>query len=159
MTDLTRFAWPVRVYYEDTDAGGVVYHSRYLQYMERARTEWLRALGFSQESMRQTDDLLFAVAQMQIDFQSPARLDDELVVEVVPETIGRASLTLQHTILRVSASGCADGAPVVVRAGVRLAVLNGQFRPRRMPSGLHACLQAVMDVSRVPYRVKLTNPV
>ncbi|WP_017167163.1 YbgC/FadM family acyl-CoA thioesterase, partial [Xanthomonas phaseoli] len=74
------FSWPTRVYWEDTDAGGVVYHARYVAFMERARTEWMRALGYGQERMRQEHDLVFAVRSMQLDFLKPARLDDALSV-------------------------------------------------------------------------------
>ena len=72
------FFWPIRVYYEETDAGGVVYHSRYLHFMERARTEWLRQWGFNQERLCRERGLLFAVMKMEIQFLAPARLDDTL---------------------------------------------------------------------------------
>ena len=72
------FSFPVRVYWEDTDAGGVVYHAQYVAFLERARTEWLRALGKSQERLRREHDLVFAVRAMRMDFRAPARLDDRL---------------------------------------------------------------------------------
>ena len=73
----TPFRWPVRVYWEDTDAGGVVYHARYLAFMERARSEWMRARGWGQDAMRGREDLVFAVRAMELDFRAPARLDDQ----------------------------------------------------------------------------------
>src|SRR5690606_20285001 len=76
------FSWPTRVYWEDTDAGGVVYHAQYLAFLERARTEWLRALGYGQEPLRVDHGLVFAVRAMRIDFRAPARLDDALDVSV-----------------------------------------------------------------------------
>ena len=74
------FAWPVRVYWEDTDAGGVVYHAQYLAFMERARSEWMRGLGLGQDLLRSRDDLVFVVRAMTTDFRAPARLDDQLQV-------------------------------------------------------------------------------
>ena len=76
------FSWPTRVYWEDTDAGGVVYHAQYLAFLERARTEWMRAQGYGQELLRLDYDLVFAVRAMTLDFLKPARLDDALAVSV-----------------------------------------------------------------------------
>ena len=76
-SDPFSFTWPVRVYWEDTDAGGVVYHARYLAFMERARSEWMRALGWGQEQLRTADDVAFAVRAMELDFRAPARLDTD----------------------------------------------------------------------------------
>ncbi|HGX92774.1 MAG TPA: YbgC/FadM family acyl-CoA thioesterase, partial [Candidatus Tenderia sp.] len=74
------FSWPVRVYYEDTDAGGVVYHASYLCFLERARTEWLRSLGLEQDVLRQRDNILFAVRHIDIAYLKPARFNDQLDV-------------------------------------------------------------------------------
>ncbi len=86
------FAWPVRVYYEDTDASGVVYHAAYLRYFERARTEWLRALGFSQERLKGELGVVFTVAGMELEFRRPARLDDALEATTAVELLRRASM-------------------------------------------------------------------
>ena len=94
------FTWSVRVYYEDTDASGVVYHANYLKYFERARTEWLRALGVSQQNLRGVKDVVFTVANLEIDFLRPARLDDALTVTVVIEQLRRASLMFSQTLSR-----------------------------------------------------------
>ena len=87
-----RFSWPTRIYWEDTDAGGVVYHARYVAFMERARTEWMRALGYGQERMRCDHGLVFAVRSMTMDFLKPARLDDALDVTATLVQSKRASM-------------------------------------------------------------------
>ena len=121
-----RFA--VRVYYEDTDFSGVVYHASYLRFMERARTEYLRDLGIHQQAIfdgAHGEVFGFAVRRMEIDFLKPARMDDLLSVETSAETIGGASLDLMQRILRDD--------EVLVAARVRIAcVANG--RPKRLPS-------------------------
>ena len=78
---MSAFEWPVRVYWEDTDAGGVVYHARYLQFLERARTEWLRSCGYEQGHLSESIDMVFAVRNMNLDFLRPAKLDDLLTVQ------------------------------------------------------------------------------
>ena len=124
------FLWPARVYYEDTDAGGVVYHSNYLKFLERARTEWLRQLGFGQEQLYRLQGLLFAVVHMDVRFLAPARLDDILTVSVQWQDRGRASLRLKQGIYRDP-----DQQPLI-RASVRIALLNRHFKPTRLPDGL-----------------------
>jgi acyl-CoA thioester hydrolase len=121
------FIWPIRVYYEDTDAGGVVYHSTYLNFMERARTEWLRELGFGQEKLAAESGLVFAVTNMDIQFLAPARLDDTIKVSVTLVKRGRASLNLAHEIRREP-----DGQELV-RATAKIAMLDNRFKPTRMP--------------------------
>lgn len=97
MTNVSEFNWPVRVYFEDTDAGGIVYHARYLYFLERARTEWLRELGFNQSLLKQ-QNVLFVVRDMNIKWQKPAELDDALTVNVNIITVKKASLKMQQTI-------------------------------------------------------------
>ena len=124
------FSWPTRVYWEDTDAGGVVYHAQYLAFLERARTEWLRARGKGQELLRVEHDLVFAVRSMQIDFRQPARLDDVLDVSVVLRHCRRASLLIAQAIHR-------DGL-LLLDAEVRVAALNASdFRPCAIPAPLY----------------------
>ena len=121
--------WPVRVYYEDTDAGGVVYHASYLCYLERARTEWLRALGFSQVRLKQEESLVFTVVAMTLDFLKPARLDDLLDVRSTVRLAGGASVEFEQEILR--------GSERILAATVRVACLDaGSFRPRRLPAAV-----------------------
>lgn len=91
------FQLPVRVYFEDTDAGGIVYHARYLYFLERARTEWLRQLGFNQSNL-QEQQVVFVIRDMQIRWQSPARLDDELLVSVRVDKIKKASMVMSQII-------------------------------------------------------------
>ena len=123
----TPFHWPVRVYWEDTDAGGVVYHAGYLRFMERARSEWMRALGVDQMAFKQATGLAFMVRDMQIDFLKPALLDDELQATVAVMERRAASILFDQTITR------ADGI-CLIRASVRLARVDiHQMRPAPIP--------------------------
>lgn len=129
------FIHPVRVYWEDTDAGGVVYHARYIAFLERARSEWLRALGKEQERLRAEHDLVFAVRSMRVDFRAPARLDDVLEVSAGLRDCRRASLVFAQAIHR-------DG-ELLLDAEVRVAALSAAtFRPRAIPDALHAELKS-----------------
>jgi acyl-CoA thioester hydrolase len=98
------YVWPVRVYYEDTDAGGIVYYANYLKYMERARTEWLRSLGFEQDQLVQQDGIIFAVRQVEVGYHLPARFNDALEVHVSLLMKGRASFTFYQEVVRTSDS-------------------------------------------------------
>lgn len=123
------FSFPIRVYWEDTDAGGVVYHASYVRFLERARTEWLRAQGVGQQALRESEDLVLAIRDMTLDFQKPARLDDELQVSVVMIERRKASLLIEQEISR--------GDQALVRATVRVACLvASSFRPRPLPEWL-----------------------
>jgi acyl-CoA thioester hydrolase len=126
------FICPVRVYYEDTDAGGVVYYANYLKFMERARTEWLRSLGFDQERVRAEEGVVFAVRRVEVDYLRPARLDDALEVGVRLAARRKASLTFEQAVRT------ADGT-VLVRARVRVACLDArEFRPAAIPRRIAA---------------------
>lgn len=120
------FCWPVRVYYEDTDAAGVVYYANYLKFMERARTEWLRSLGFEQDALRHDHHVVFVVRALTMEFLRPALFNDALEVGV--ELAGaRASLIEAAQTIR-------RGAQTLVTAGVKLACINTQsFKPVRIP--------------------------
>jgi acyl-CoA thioester hydrolase len=132
---VTPVDWTVRVYYEDTDAGGVVYHASYLRYLERARTEWLRSLGYSQATLKAEDSLLFTVVSMQLDFLRPARLDDLLCVRSYASLAGGASVAFEQEILRGESER-------LLAAQVRVACLDSaSFRPRRLPASLREKLQ------------------
>lgn len=132
------FSWPTRVYWEDTDAGGVVYHAQYLAFLERARTEWLRAHGYGQEVLRTDHALVFAVRAMRIDFRKPARLDDALEATSSLRQCRRASLVLAQRILR--------GSEVLLDAEVRLAALEAStFRPRAIPDVLYLELNRLVE--------------
>ena len=118
--------WPVRVYYEDTDAGGVVYYANYLKFMERARTEWLRALGFEQTTLALEHSVMFVVRALNIEYLSPARFNDELEVTVASAFTRGSLIEIAQCIRR--------GAQVLVTAGVGIACVNTpSFRPVRIP--------------------------
>ncbi len=124
------FRWPVRVYWEDTDAGGVVYHAGYVRFLERARTEWMRALGIDQSALRQSTGLAFMVRDMQIDFLKPALLDDELSVTVDVKERRAASILFTQTITNIDGSS-------LIRAQVRVACVDLEcMRPAPIPAGL-----------------------
>ncbi|NII09972.1 tol-pal system-associated acyl-CoA thioesterase [Oleiagrimonas sp. C23AA] len=127
------FSWRIRVYWEDTDAGGVVYHAGYLRFLERARTEWLRSLGVDQVELRQRTGLAFMVRDMHIDFLGPAVLDDEVDVSVCIQSQRSASMVFEQIVRRVS-----DGRELI-RATVRAACVNLQaMRPAAIPDDLIA---------------------
>lgn len=123
---------PIRVYWEDTDAGGVVYHASYVRFMERGRTELLRAKGVDQASMLERDGVAFVVSSMNIRFRSPARLDDELIVSTQLKKLGGASLVLFQQVLR--------GADVMAEAEVICALISRAGKPLRLPDALKALL-------------------
>ncbi len=123
------FVWPVRVYWEDTDGGGVVYYANYLKFLERARTEWLRSLGHSQTALAVDPGILFMVVNLQVEYLKPARLDDALLVTCEPERDGRVALRFRQRILR-DAPGCEP----LLHAELRVACLDAHSRrPRRIP--------------------------
>ena len=137
------FSWPTRVYWEDTDAGGVVYHAQYLAFLERARTEWLRARGQGQELLRAEHDLVFAVRAMRIDFRKPARLDDALQVTVSLRRCRHASVVFAQSIMR--------GGDCLLEAEVRCAALDaGSFRPRAIPEPLYQQLNRLVEPGAEP---------
>lgn len=139
-SDPLSFLWPVRVYWEDTDAGGVVYHAQYLAFMERARSEWLRGLGFDQTLLRERDDRVFVVRAMDLDFRAPARLDDQLSVSVALLECRGASFTLAQRIER--------GDAVLVEARVRIAAVRASdFRPCPIVDSLLKRLRSPMEPS------------
>jgi acyl-CoA thioester hydrolase len=129
------FSIPVRVYYEDTDAGGVVYYANYLKFMERARTEWLRALGFEQDELSRQDGVVFAVRSVTVDFLKPARFNDLLQATLGVQRLGRASATFSQTIER-------EGT-VLCEAQVKIACLDtASFSPRAFPAHIMNSLEA-----------------
>jgi acyl-CoA thioester hydrolase len=131
------FSHPVRIYWEDTDAGGVVYHAQYLAFLERARSEWMRAQGYGQELLRRKHDLLFAVRAMQLDFLKPARLDDALAVTATLRECRRASVIFAQEIRR--------GDERLLTAAVRVAALGTDFRPTAIPQPLYDELNALVE--------------
>lgn len=129
----TPFSHKLRVHWEDTDAGGVVFYANYLKFFERARTEWLRHLGVAQQALRERTGALFVVTDTRVRYRAPARLDDELRLTVALSALGTASMTLQQQAWR-DQTLLADGE---IRIGC---VDDGTFRPRRIPTEVFATL-------------------
>jgi acyl-CoA thioester hydrolase len=120
------FTWPIRVYWEDTDAGGVVYYATYLKFLERARTEWLRALGIEQPELAEQEGVLFVVRRVEADYLRPARFNDTLTVHCQLQTVGRASLSLRQHVQ------C--GEERLLEAVVKIACVGRtDFRPCKIP--------------------------
>jgi len=139
--DENLFFWPIRVYYEDTDAGGVVYHTNYIKFMERARTEWLRNLGFEQDELRANDTVIFAVRSVQVDYYSPARFNDELRVSSRVIKSGKASITIEQQIIR-PAQDASQKEDVLCKGIIKVATLDSElFRPKAMPEKLYKIIQ------------------
>ena len=123
------FRFSIRVYWEDTDAGGVVFYANYLKFFERARTEWLRNLGFGQETMRLEEGAMFVVTHTAVRYVQPARLDDLLELTVEVRETGRASLTVSQQALR-------DGS-LIAAGEIKIGCVDAQsFKPRRIPAGI-----------------------
>jgi len=129
------FYWPVRVYYEDTDSGGVVYHANYLKFMERARTEWLRARGIEQDALIEQHGLIFAVVSAQLDYLRPARFNQRLSVSVRPIHIRRASVMLEQEICQMT-EDVRRGEPLC-RGNIKIACVDAvNLRPRPFPENV-----------------------
>jgi acyl-CoA thioester hydrolase len=128
-----------RVYYEDTDFSGLVYHARYLHFLERGRTDYLRCLGLEQRELISADEegLVFVVHRMEIDFRSPARMDDILTIVTSTEKAGGAKMVLQQEIRR--------GETPLIAAKVIIAVINAKGRPRRLPEAVARQMQIATD--------------
>jgi len=137
---VSSFSWESRVYCEDTDGGGIVYYANYLRFLERARTEWLRSLGYSQRVLAEDPGIVFAVVNLNIEYRKPARLDDELLITCEPKVEGASSIVFAQRIYR-SGGGTqvvADGAgSLLVKASSRVAFLDARtLRPKRLPAFL-----------------------
>jgi acyl-CoA thioester hydrolase len=124
-----RFEWPIRVYYEDTDAQGVVYYANYFRFLERARTEWLRSLGVDQVRMLQKQREMFVVASTSADFLSPARFNDEIIVSAALAGVRRVTFDIAQDIYR--------GSDKLLESTVRVAMLDADsLRPKRIPKDI-----------------------
>lgn len=124
------FQWKVRVYYEDTDAGGVVFYANYLRFFERARTEWLRAAGIGQQNLSETHRVMFVVKHTEVDYHAPAKLDDELKLSVIVERLGRASVQFVQEAWRIQGAQPALLATGRIKVGC---VDTVSFKPRPIP--------------------------
>ena len=127
--DKAEYIWPVRVYWEDTDAGGIVFYANYLKFFERTRTEWLRSLGISQQQLKDQTGGMFVVAETSVKYMRPARLDDELIVTARLLQSGRASMTIQQQVLQKNTVLC-EG---TIRIGW---VDAASLEPRRIPQNI-----------------------
>lgn len=132
MSDVHRF--PIRVYYEDTDAAGMVYYANYLKFAERARTELMRDAGSNHIDMMETFDAAFAVSRCEVDYLKPARLDDLLTVETRVLEVGGAVVRLDQRVQR--------GGDLLARLNIRIACLNRKGRPQRLPEPVRVALTA-----------------
>jgi len=131
---LQPFLWPIRVYYEDTDAGGVVFYANYLGFMERARTEWLRALGFEQPEMAEKEGVLFVVHAVNIKYLKPSRFNDSLQVTVEVVNVGGSRVRFLQQVLR--------GNEEIARAEVEVVcVSTDTLRPARMPDVMRMAIE------------------
>ncbi len=129
MTPTSTYAHRLRIYWEDTDAGGVVFYANYLKFFERARTEWLRSLGFGQQQLRDETGAIFIVSDTRVRYLRPARLDDELTVTVEVQHAGQASLSIAQVAWR--------GEERLAEGEIRIGCVDaGSFRPRRIPEAL-----------------------
>ncbi len=137
---MTPFRWASRVYWEDTDGGGIVYYGNYLRFLERARTEWLRSLGFSQRELAAEPGVLFAVVSLNIEYRRPAKLDDELVITCEPAVEGAATIRFVQRIYRGTGATLTKDDPkdhLIVDASVRVACVDARtLRPKRLPDFL-----------------------
>lgn len=138
----SQFTWPIRVYWEDTDAGGIVFYANYLKFFERARTEWLRALGVEQQRLRETVGGMFVVTTTQVKYHRPARLDDVLWVSARVLEAGRASLTIEQTA-RLQNSTLGGDTALLCEGNIRIGWVDAStLRPQRIPSVIIDALNA-----------------
>lgn len=131
---MSQFVWDVRVYYEDADAGGVVYHSNYLNFMERARTEWLRSLGFEQTELKTEMGVMFVVRELKLQYRKPARFNDALSVITRLIKVGRSLLEFEQTIYR--------NKELLTSATVEVVCVDAeQFKPASIPAKIRHAMQ------------------
>ncbi|MEQ1774394.1 MAG: tol-pal system-associated acyl-CoA thioesterase [Burkholderiales bacterium] len=141
------FVWPVRVYYEDTDSAGIVYYANYLRYFERARTEWLRALGFEQTDLAVQYGVVFVVRSIAVEYLRPARFNDALSISVELDDVSASQITMQQRVLRAD--------DTLVESRVRLACVNiVAMKPVRIPKAIAA--QASARIINTKTRITAT---
>ena len=133
------FTWTVRVYYEDTDAGGIVFYANYLKFFERARTEWLRAAGVDQQNLMEREGAAFVVKSASIDYHAPARLDDEITLTLTIEKLGRASIQFVQKACK--------GDLLLVDASVKVGCVDiATVRPRSLPADVADKMRAACPI-------------
>ncbi|CAG0982871.1 4-hydroxybenzoyl-CoA thioesterase [Methylophilaceae bacterium] len=133
---MSSFHWPIRVYYEDTDGGGVVYHANYLKFMERARTEWLRSLGFEQTELKSGMGIIFVVRGIDIQYKRPASFNDALTVVTTISKTGRSLLVFEQIVQRNN--------QIMTQATVEVACVSAaDFKPVSIPQPIRLAMQAI----------------
>jgi acyl-CoA thioester hydrolase len=131
------FSWPLRVYWEDTDAGGIVFYANYLKFFERSRTEWLRSLGIEQQRLRESTGGIFVVAETSIRYHRSARLDDELIVTAGLVEAGRASMIISQQVLLKTEQSAGQPAPLLCEGSIRIGWVDAaSLQPRRIPASI-----------------------
>ena len=136
MAGIKTFSLPIRIYFEDTDSGGVVYHSNYLKFMERARTEWLRELGIDQRHLKQDHQIMFVVHRIDIQFKLPARFNDELIVKSELKDIGSSKIEFRQMIYRND--------EMLIDANVDIACIDSEkFKPVRIPPTIKQTMESL----------------
>jgi len=142
------FILPIRVYYEDTDAGGVVYHSNYINFFERARTEWLRQLGYELDWLAENEKLLFVVRSISCDYLRPALFNDELFVSAEIKALGKTSIVFKQKVMRArkKTDKASDDACVILAQGevTVVSVDAVKFRPKRLPANILETIESVI---------------
>jgi acyl-CoA thioester hydrolase len=136
MAGIKTFSLPIRIYFEDTDSGGVVYHSNYLKFMERARTEWLRSIGIDQRHLKQDNHIMFVVHRIDIQFKLPARFNDELIVKSELKDIGSSKIEFRQMIYRND--------EMLIDASVDIACIDSKkFKPVRIPPTIKQTMESL----------------
>ena len=136
MAGIKTFSLPIRIYFEDTDSGGVVYHANYLKFMERARTEWLRALGIDQHDLKQKNHIMFVVHHIDIQYKLPARFNDDLIVKSELKDIGFSKIEFRQMIYRND--------EILIDASVDIACIDSEkFKPVRIPPTIKQTMESL----------------
>ena len=131
------FLWPVRVYWEDTDAGGIVFYANYLKFFERSRTEWLRSLGVEQQRLKDSTGCMFVVTETNVRYHRPARLDDELIVTASMVETGRASMIIKQQALLKTEHSASQSTTLLCEGTIRIGWVNGtSLQPKRIPASI-----------------------
>ncbi|WP_028601588.1 tol-pal system-associated acyl-CoA thioesterase [Ottowia thiooxydans] len=138
------FEFPIRIYWEDTDAGGIVFYANYLKFFERARTEWLRALGVGQQILREREGGMFVVSETNVKYHSPARLDDELIVTAALKEAGRVTLNIEQRATLKSTGA------LLCQGSIRIGWVDAQtLRPARIPAAIIDQLNSETAIDRL----------
>ena len=131
------FSWPLRVYWEDTDAGGIVFYANYLKFFERSRTEWLRSLGIEQQRLRESTGGIFVVAETSVRYHRSARLDDELIVTAALVESGRASMIIKQQVLLKTEQSTENSTALLCEGTIRIGWVDATtLQPKRIPASI-----------------------